>query len=186
MAPQTATRMTYEEFMALPDDGKRYELIEGELILNPSPVPRHQEIVGNIYAALRGFFQTHAIGRVFLGPLDIVLADATILEPDVLAILNERAPLIGPKNVQGAPDIAVEVLSPWSRRRDEGVKRRLYEHHGVNEYWIVDPESEIVRIYRRAGAAFDRPVEIHNDEGGSITSPLLPNFSLDVRDVFAE
>lgn len=167
--------------MALPDDGKRYELIEGELVLNPAPVPLHQVIAGNIHTDLTIYFRANRIGRSFVGPLDIVLSDATVLEPDVLVILNERKQLIGPKNVQGAPDIAVEVLSPSSRRRDATVKRRLYEHHGVNEYWIVDPEEETVRIYRRDGETFaaGEVVEI-------ITSPLLPGFSLNVRDVFAE
>jgi len=178
--------VTYEEFMALPDDGKRYELIEGELVLNPAAVPLHRQITLRIASTLLNYFDERRNGRVYTGPLDIVLSDATVLEPDVVVILNERVALIGSKNVQGAPDIAIEVLSPGTRRRDEGAKRRLYEHHGVIEYWIVDPEAELVKIYRRSGTAFAPAVEIDTDAGGAITSPLLPEFSLDVRQVFAE
>jgi len=186
MAPQTATRMTYEEFMSLPDDGKRYELIEGELVLNPSPVTQHQRIQRKILVALDNYLTARGGGEVFGAPFDVVLNDETVLDPDVMVILSDRASILGPKNVQGAPDICVEVLSPGTRRKDELVKRRLYEQHGVTEYWIVDPEAEIVRIHRRAGPAFDRALAIDTDAGGAITSPLLPDFSLDVREVFAE
>jgi len=172
--------------MALPDDGKRYELIEGELVLNPAPASRHQIIHARIFGELYVYFKAHPTGRVFSTPFDVVLSDDIVLEPDVLIVLNEHASIIGAENVQGSPDIAVEILSPRTRRRDAIVKRRLYEHYGVNEYWIVDPETELVRIYRRSGTAFAPAIEIDTDAGGAITSPLLPEFSLDVRDVFAE
>jgi Uma2 family endonuclease len=186
MAPQTATRMTYEEFMALPDDGKHYELIEGELVLNPAPNMRHQSIQWRIASALSRYLEAHPIGRGFNAPTDVVLNDDVILEPDLLVILNEHTSILGVNNVQGAPDIALEILSPGTRRKDEIVKKRLYEHHGVNEYWVVDPDAELVKIYRREGTAFAHPIVIDTEAGGAITSPLLPGFSLDVRDVFAE
>lgn len=186
MAPQTATRMTYEEFMALPDDGKHYELIEGELVLNPAPVPRHQWIIGNVHFALRAYFVAHGGGRAYLSPVDVVLSSVNVLEPDVVVILADRLALIGPMNVQGPPSIAIEVLSPGSRRKDEVTKKRLYEQFGVDEYWIADPETETVKIYRRSGDTFDRAIEIDTDAGGTITSPLLPGLALDVTAVFAE
>jgi Uma2 family endonuclease len=186
MAPQTATRMTYEEFLALPDDGKHYELIEGELVLNPAPVPRHQWVVANIYFALRMHFENQGGGRAYFSPIDVVLPSENVLEPDIIVLIGDRLSLIGPKNVQGPPNIAVEVLSDGSRRKDEVTKRRLYERYGVDEYWIADPETETVKIYRRAGDTFERAVEISTDTGGTITSPLLPGFALDVNKVFAE
>jgi Uma2 family endonuclease len=183
MAPQTATRMTYEEFMALPDDGKHYELIEGELVLNPAPNLRHQAIIGNLYFALRPYLDQHRSGKVFVAAVDVVLSIENVLEPDVIVVLTDRASRLQKKNVQGAPNIAVEVLSAGSRRKDEVTKRRLYERFGVDEYWIADPETETVKIDRRSGDAFDRAIEFGT---GAITSPLLPGFTLDVSAVFVE
>ena len=187
MAPQTATRMTFEEFMALPEEErKHYELVEGELVVNPAPVPRHQWIVGNIYYALRTHLESQGGGRAYVSPVDVVLSTENVLEPDVVVLLGDRMALIGPKNLQGPPSIVVEVLSDGSRRKDEVTKRRLYERFGVDEYWIADPETETVRIYRRSGDVFDRAIEISTDTGGTITSPLLAGFALDVNKVFAE
>jgi Uma2 family endonuclease len=184
MAPQTSTRLTYEDYLELPDDGKQYELIEGELVLNPTPITRHQWIVGNLYHAIRDYLDDHDIGKAFMAPLDVVLAGDVVVQPDVMVILRERFPIIGEKNIQGAPNIVVEVLSDGTRKWDETVKRKLYERFGVDEYWIVDPVIDVVKIYRRTGTSFVRANEIGTESGGEITSPLLPGFALDVSLVF--
>ena len=181
MALQTTTRLTYDE---LPDDGKRYEIIDGELYVNASPVPRHQDIVGNLYFALRVWFKANG-GKVFVAPLDVVFDTWNVVEPDIVAINPNRMAILGEKNVQGAPSLVIEVLSDGSRRADEIGKHKLYEQGGVDEYWIVDPELELVKIYRRTTTAFARVAEIGTEDGGAITTPLLPGFSLDVADVFA-
>lgn len=185
MALQTTTRLTYEDYVTLPDDGKRYEIIDGELYVNPAPVPRHQRIVLNIAVALHSYFKTTGGGEAFVSPIDIVFSDDNIVQPDVIAIKTERAELVGEKNVQGPPSLVVEVLSHGSRRVDEGIKRKLYDRFGVNEYWIADPELELVKIYRRTATAFERVAEISTEDGGVITTPLLPGFSLHVGEVFA-
>lgn len=184
MALATTTGLTYDDFVKLPDDGKRYEIIDGELFVNAAPVPRHQDIVGNIYFALRVWFKANG-GKVFVSPLDVVFDEYNIVEPDVIAINPARMAILGDKNLQGAPSLVVEVLSDGSRRNDEIKKRKLYDQGGVDEYWIVDPEIEQVKIYRRTAVAFQRVAEINTDDGGAITSPLLPGFTLDVHDVFA-
>src|SRR5215212_6847488 len=149
MAPQTATRITYEEFMALPEEeGKHYELIEGELVVNPAPLPRHQRIVRKLIGRLDRYFEAHGSGEVWHAPLDFVLSRENVLEPDVAVILRERADIVGPKNVQGVPDIVIEVLSEGTNRNDKTVKRRLYEQHGVPEIWIVDPDELTVTVIR--------------------------------------
>lgn len=187
MAPQTATRMTYEEFMALPEEeGKRYELIEGELIVNPAPNLRHQAIIGNFYYAFRQYFDQHPGGKVYVAAVDVVLSIENVLEPDVIVVLADRASRLQGMNVKGAPNIAIEVLSPGSRRKDEVTKRRLYEKYGVEEYWIADPDTETVRLYRRSADVFDRPIEINTEAGGAITTPLLPEFAFDVKAAFLE
>ena len=184
MAPQTSTRMTYEDYLELPDDGKRYEVIEGELVVNASPIPRHQQIALRIGSRVDFYFEQHGGGRVFVAPLDVVLDDDVVLQPDVMIICEGRMHVVGPTHIHGAPDLIVEVLSDRTRKRDENVKRKLYERHGVNEYWVVDPVAEIVSIYRRNGDSFTRVAEISVQTGGALTSPLLPGFSLDVSDVF--
>ncbi|MDP9192068.1 MAG: Uma2 family endonuclease [Acidobacteriota bacterium] len=184
MAPQTSTRLTYEDYLELPDDGKQYELIEGELVLNPTPITRHQRIVFKIAMHLQLYFDQHGGGEAFIAPLDVVLADDVVLEPDVMVVLSERFSIIGEKNIQGAPNIVVEVLSESTRKWDETVKRKLYERFGVDEYWIVDPVIDVVKIHRRSGVSFVRAAEISTESGGEITSPLLPGFALDVNLVF--
>ena len=182
----TATKLTYDDYVKLPADGKRYEIIDGELYVNPAPVPRHQFIVLNLAVPLRAYFKKHGGGKVLIAPVDVVLTRDTIVEPDVVVIKDDRASIIGAKNIQGVPHLVVEVLSDGTRRYDEIQKRKLYEHAGVDEYWIVDPETELVKIYRSSGSTFARAEEIDTDTGGTITSPQLPGFALPIAEVFAE
>src|SRR5690349_18361444 len=124
MAPQTSTRMTSKEFAELPDDGRQYELIEGELVLNPSPFTRHQRIVFRIGHQLQNYFDDHGGGETFIAPLDVVLAEDVVVEPDVMVVRDERRSIITARHIQGAPNIVVEVLSDGTRRKDEVTKRR--------------------------------------------------------------
>jgi Uma2 family endonuclease len=184
MTAETTTRLTYDDFVKLPDDGKRYEIIDGELFVNAAPVPRHQMIVGNLHFELAVFFRQHGGGMVFLSPLDVVFDNENVTEPDLVVIRSDRANIVGKKNVQGAPTLCIEVLSDSTRRLDEIHKRKLYERSGVEEYWIVDPVLELVKIYRQTGAGFERAAEISVEEGGTITTPLFPGLSIDVTAVF--
>jgi Uma2 family endonuclease len=181
-----ATKLTYEDLAALPDDGKLYELIDGELIVNPAPVPRHQWIVGIIYTALHLFVRKHRLGRVYVSPIDVLLSQHDVVEPDVIYISRGRLETVGLKNVTAMPDLAVEVVSNWSRKRDEIVKRHLYDKAGAREYWIVDSVVETVKIYRRNGETFERVAELSMETGGALTTPLLPGFELPLAEVFAE
>jgi Uma2 family endonuclease len=178
MAPQTATRMTYEEFMALPEEkDKRVELIEGELVVNPAPLYWHQMVAGNIYHAFRLYLTQHPVGKTIMAPADVVLSKENIVQPDVMVFLGENLAITEWKNAQRAPEIAVEVLSENNRRHDLVTKRRLYARHGVREMWIVDPEEYSVMIVR------DGRETIVAD---TITTPLLPGFAMPLRDVFAK
>jgi Uma2 family endonuclease len=183
MAPQTATRMTVEEFLSLPDDGINRELINGEVVVNPAPVPLHQIVAGNIVFAFKLFLREQGGGIVFSAPLDVRLG-GEVLQPDVVLICRNRELIAGSKKIAFPPDLVVEVLSDGTRRRDEIEKRKIYDHSGVGEYWIADPEIELVKIYRRVQDAFQRVAELSTETGGTITTPLLPSFTLDVRDVF--
>jgi len=181
MALQTATKLTYDDWVNLPDDGKHYELIDGELYLNPSPNTKHQRVLLNLLAALHRHVTESNVGEVFVSPFDVVLSNVDVFEPDILFIRAERIDIVTKANVQGAPDIVIEVLSESTRRKDETKKLDRYERSGVSEYWIVDPMEDAVRILRLSGARYERIIV-----GGAITSPLLPGFSLALKDVFAE
>lgn len=180
------TRLTYEDLLALPDDGRRHELIDGEHLVSPAPTPRHQELSVRLVVAIANYLAAHPIGKVYAAPLDIVFSNVDVVEPDIVFISQEHFEVIGEKAVHGAPDLAVEILSPSSRRTDEVTKRRLYDRAGVREYWVVDPEIEVVKIYRRPGAgSFTRAAELSREEDHVLDTPLFPGFVLRLADLFA-
>ena len=149
-----SVKLTYDDFLLFPDDGQRHELIDGEHYVTPSPNTAHQRIVGNLYFALRGYLHAHTMGEVFMAPFDVVFSQFDVVEPDLLYISKERREVLTTQNVRGAPDLVIEVGSPGTRRRDETIKRRLFERSGVPEYWIVDPDLDVVRLYRREGDVY--------------------------------
>ena len=152
-------KLTYDDFVLFPDDGKRHELIDGEHYVTPSPNVRHQQIQRELFGPIWSYLQTHPIGQVFISPLDVVFSRFDVVEPDLIYLSNERAnTVLTQANVQGAPELVIEIGSPSTRQRDETIKRHLYERAGVSEYWVVDPEIDVVRVYRRTGdGGFDRP-----------------------------
>jgi Uma2 family endonuclease len=181
-----ATRLTYEDFLLFPDDGKRHELIDGEHYVTPAPSVRHQRILQHLNRLLDGFAEAHGLGKVFFAPLDVLLSEHDVVEPDLMFISNERASIVTAAHLRGAPDLAVEVLSPSSRRQDEVLKRGLYERAGVDEYWLVDPEAETVKVFRREGARYGRPTLLSAVDGDRLATPKLPGFEAELAAVFAE
>lgn len=140
------TKLTYRDYLLLPDDGKRYEIIDGDLFVPPSPVTRHQLVVGRFFHHMMTYLETHPIGTVFTAPYDVVLSDTDIVEPDLLVVLNNGRAHISEKNVQGPPDMILEVLSPSTAARDRELKRKRYERFGVQEYWLIDPDQNTLEI----------------------------------------
>jgi Uma2 family endonuclease len=183
---RASVKYTYEDLQAFPEgDGKRYEIIDGDLLVSPSPMDKHQLVVGNIFGLLWVFLKGNPIGKVRVAPLDVVLSDVNVVVPDILFLSNSRLERLTRKNLQSAPDLVVEVLSESTRRIDEGRKRRLYESFDVLEYWIVDPEIDTVKVYRKAGEKFDRPIELSSEAGDTLTTPLLPGFAASLAELFA-
>jgi Uma2 family endonuclease len=177
-------RFTYADLADLPTEreGDRHELFEGELVVTPAPMPRHQKIVGNLYAAMRAANQAASAGDVFLGPIDVRLTPDIVLEPDLCFVAAERLHIVGPKTIDAAPDLVVEVLSPGTRERDLGAKRALYARFGVQEYWIVDPDARTVSVFALRGDRFaPRPL----GEEGQARSGVLPDLVVAPVDVFA-
>jgi Uma2 family endonuclease len=123
---------------------------------------------------------------VFYAPFDVVFSTFDVVEPDLLYMSNERAAqVLTSKHVEGVPELVIEIGSPGTRRRDETLKRRLYERTGVTEYWIVDPDLDAIRVFSRSGEKFDRAREFLAEAGDVLTSPLLPGLEIPLQHVFA-
>lgn len=186
MTTTPTVKLTYEDYVSFPDDGKRHELIDGEHYVTPAPLTKHQRISINLAAAMHHHCQQTKTGRVFSAPTEVKLTETDVVQPDLLYISKDRDHLITRENIQGAPDFIVEILSDSTRRRDERLKRHLYEQHGVKEYWIVDPELETVKIYRLQEGRYDVPQEFTTEQThATLTTPLLPNFSFSLSDLLA-
>jgi len=181
----SAVKLTYDDFLLFPDDGKRHELIDGEHYVTPSPNTRHQAVSGNLYFLLRSWLEQHPVGRIFYAPFDIVFTRFDVVEPDLLYMSNERAAsVLTEKHVTGAPEIIIETASPSTRKRDETIKRRLYERSGVSEYWVVDPELDVVRVYRSEDGRFRRPEELSREAGDVLTTTVLSGLEIPLERVF--
>jgi Uma2 family endonuclease len=179
-------KLTWDDYVLFPEDGMRHELIDGEHYVTPAPFLRHQEIVGRLFLAIGNYLMTHPVGRVFVAPLDVILSTFDVVEPDLLYVSNERAPDLLKDWVRGAPDLVIEVGSESTRKRDETIKRALYERAGVIEYWIVDPAIDVVRIYRRVDDRFGRPAELSRRGDDVLATELLSGLEIALDALFRE
>jgi Uma2 family endonuclease len=184
--PAAAMKLTYDDLMLLPDDGKRHEIIDGEHYVTPSPNIRHQTLVGAIHLLIANYLEDNPVGRILLSPLDVIFSNVDVVEPDLLYVSRDREDALAGTHVRGVPELVVEVASKGTRKRDETVKRRLYGRVGVIEYWIVDPEIEVVRVYRRAGDGFERPAELSREAGDVLTTAILPGLNLPLSRIFRD
>ncbi len=170
------TRLTYDDLCLLPDDGKRREIIDGELIVTPAPQTPHQRAVTRLAIHLGEFVEDHRQGEIFVAPFDVVFSQFDVVEPDLIYISNTRAAILTIKNVQGAPDLVVEVLSESTARIDRSVKLKLYGKFGVQEYWVIDTQGPSAEIFRRGPKGFDLAAQLTAKD--ALTSPLFPGFAL--------
>jgi len=151
-----ATRviLTYKDYAALPSDGKRYELHEGELSMTPAPGSRHQQVSANLFMILRQHVQAKALGEVLYAPLDCIFSDITIVQPDIVYLESERRGLISARGIEGPPTLAVEILSPSTIQIDRGTKLHLYARYRVPYYWVVDTEPVSIEVFSLTGSAY--------------------------------
>ena len=179
---QRAVKQTYEDYCATADD-KRYELLNGDLMMVPAPNRKHQEVLGRLYIELVRFTQEHGLGKVYVAPFDVVLSDTDVVQPDLLFISQAREHRITDENVLGAPDLVIEILSPSTADRDVGYKHDLYSRHGVREYWIVDPMAETVAVHRQR----DGRLELAGAFGrrDRLVTALLQGLQLKLDNIFA-
>ena len=179
---QPVLKFTYEDYRTTPED-KRYELLDGDLLMTPAPNLKHQQVLLRLGSRLGPFIEERALGELFVAPCDVVLSDHDVVQPDLLFVSRERERLLsGGDAVRGAPDLVVEILSPATAGRDRGYKRALYARHGVAEYWLVDPADETIAVHRLQDGA--SAVAHAFGRGQTLRSPPLAGFALDLRDVF--
>lgn len=174
-------KYTYEDYLKIPDD-KRYELINGELLMTPSPVPKHQLVSSELYSRLKDFVLKNDIGKVIYAPCDVYFDEENVVQPDILFISKNRLNIIGEKNIQGAPDLVIEIISENSVYRDMVQKKRLYARFGVREYWIVIPEEEEIEIYLLK----DNTYQHHKTYGkaNTLESPSLKGLTIVLKEIF--
>ena len=178
-------RWTTSDLELLPDNGKRYEIIDGELLVTRAPHWGHQEVSGRIFAALDAWSVSTSQGRAAIAP-GVIFTEADNVIPDVVWASRERfASLLDEAgHLTAAPELIVEVLSPGAenQRRDRSLKLRLYSARGVQEYWIVDRQLQQVEVYRREKAILELVATLYvSDE---LTSPLLPGFTCPLARLF--
>jgi len=175
---------TYEDYQRLPDDGRRYEIIEGVLYVIAAPSFDHQYTAGEVFAALRTYVRERQLGIVISAPFEVHLPGiARPVQPDVLFIAAERAPQAGAEDFTGAPDLLVEILSPSTVRTDRVVKFSAYERAGVREYWLVNPYARSVEVYTLSeDGTYAMAGQYVPDN--SIKSTVLSDLALPVDDLF--
>lgn len=175
-------KFTYQDYLHLPDDGKRYQIIDGELYMVPSPIPYHQTISINIERILYEYTKKQG-GRVLHAPCDVVLTNIDVVQPDIFFISPERLDIIKEKNIQGAPDLVVEILSSYSEKIDKISKAKLYARFGVKEYWIVNPDKKEVTVLNLKGGGYKSQGDF--DIKDSFESKLLKGLTVEVSEIFS-
>jgi Uma2 family endonuclease len=174
-------KFTYEDYLKTPED-ERYELIEGELLMTPSPIPKHQRISRELEFEMMKFVKANDLGEIFYAPCDVYLDNENVVQPDILFISKERLNIIGEKNIQGAPDLVIEIISESTAYRDLVQKKKLYGKFGVKEYWIVIPGEELVEVY----ILKDNTFMFHKTygKGDTVESPYLKKLKIELKGIF--
>jgi Uma2 family endonuclease len=173
---------TYQDYFEMPDDGNRYEIIEGELLMSPAPYMNHQFISLNLVLKLAKFVLENKLGKICYAPVDVLLSDFNIVQPDILFISSDNLQIITEKNIKGVPDLIIEIISPATGYYDLSGKKDLYEKFGVQEYWIVDPMKQRIDIYLN----FEHKFELHQrlEKKGIVKSNILKGFEIDLETIF--
>lgn len=173
---------TYEDYLTFPEDSWGVQIIEGELVVSPSPKTIHQAVLMNLSLAISAFVRNKKCGEVFFAPFDVILDNHNIVQPDILYISNENKDVLTEDNVKGAPDLIVEVLSQSTRQFDLLGKKDVYQKFGIKEYWIIDPENKSVAVYFLEKGQY----AIYNQEEkeGIISSKILNGFKVSLKEIF--
>lgn len=173
---------TYEDLKTLPENGKQYQIVEGDLIVSPSPKTLHQFIIVNLTRILSSFVKKHGLGKIICAPMDVVLSPENVFQPDVLFISNENKNIITETNIQGAPDLVVEVLSEGTKEMDLTIKKKIYARFSVKRYWLIDPETKTMESLLLYDEGYME--EAHYEKNEIFSSPLFPGLSFPLNELF--
>ena len=176
-------QVTYDIYASMPDDGMRYEVLDGVLeAMSPSPTATHQTVIGELYMLMQRCKPDYL---VYLAPLDVILSQKNVLQPDLLLVHRSRSDIVTERCVEGAPDLVVEILSPSSRARDKVVKMKIYAKHGVPEYWVIDTEVRTLERYVLTEAGIYELRDLF-EENDAVSSDKLPCVSFVVGELFSD
>ena len=175
--------LTYADYCALPDDGLRYEIVDGLLFAEPSPRRAHQKAVGNLFAILHAHVRAHGLGEVYVAPFDVILDPRTTVVPDLVFVVRDRLKIVAERGVEGAPDLLVEVLSPGTARRDRVRKLNAYARYGVRHYWLLDPEAKTVEAFELVDGAYRLAAAVGGDD--ELRPGVFPGLAISLPILFA-
>lgn len=175
-------KFTYSDYLIYPSNGKQLQLIEGDFFMTPAPIIFHQDISINLEAIIYEFVAENNLGKVYDAPTDVVLSEEDVVQPDILFIAKDRLNIIKEKNIKGAPDLIVEILSFKTKKMDTVIKRKLYAKHGVKEYWIIDPDKKQIEVLLLAGDKY-KSERIYK-KGQVLKSKIIAGLKVKVEEVF--
>jgi Uma2 family endonuclease len=178
-------RLTYDDYLLFPEDGLRHEILDGEHYVTPSPSLKHQTVSRRLMLSLGLFVETNKLGEVFSAPTDVVLSFHDIAVPDLVYVSRARLSILTEANIQGAPDLVVEILSKSTRKVDQGIKFERYETLGVQEYWLADPFQRAVTVYRLDEGHFREAALLFADREDVLNTPLIPGLEIRLAEIFA-
>ncbi|MBW1801828.1 MAG: Uma2 family endonuclease [Deltaproteobacteria bacterium] len=173
-------KLTYDDYLNFPEDGKRYEIIDGEQWMTPAPQTRHQIVSRNIERILLNYIEDNELGQLFYAPTDVVLSDTTVVQPDLLFIKKDREHIIKRNFIEGPPDLMIEILSPGNEKLDRFTKMKHYALFGIGEYWLIDFEARILEQYVLKGQVFERT----GVYGEDFSPSMFPDLTIHLSDVF--
>ena len=168
--------LTYEDYCALPNDGRRYEILEGELAVTPSPSRAHQRVSGNLFVILYTHVRERGLGEVFHAPFDVILEKTSVVVPGLLFVSRDRLGIVTDRGVEGAPELIVEILSSGTVQRDRVEKAQLYARHGVPHYWLVDPEARAIEAFELVEGQYRRTARLAGE--ATFVPSLFPGLAI--------
>jgi Uma2 family endonuclease len=174
--------LTYEDYAAIPSDRNRHEILNGVLSVTPAPSTFHQDAVTNLTRLLSDYVRRQGLGKILVAPCDVLLSTHNIVQPDILFVARERLHIVEPANVKGAPDLVIEVLSPSTAVNDLNVKRQVYAEHGVQHYWIVDPNRRSITAHTLVGDVYEPSRESSPNE--PFSAPPFSALAIDLAEVW--
>lgn len=175
------TTLEYSDYAQIPSDGKRYELLEGNLQVTPAPSPLHQRVSKRLQRMLEDYFEETGRGEVFNAPIDVILTNQDVVQPDIVLVLNPEQ--VSKRGIEGAPFLLVEVLSPSTQNYDRTSKAQRYATLGVSHFWIVDPEAHQIECYRAAAGTFELVVQA--EKSATLIHPDWPDLHLPLATLWA-